>query len=644
MPVQAGLVYCNHYSATSLDCQALLDDFSDWNVDRSGCILQGPLAIAFRGDFLTWEDRENPQPLQHGPYIVTFDGRLDNLKYLASQIGLTPRSSLSDSEIIARLYENAGEAGLHQLIGEFALTLWSGMDQTAIFLRSECGSRPLYYTRFGDRLFWSSDFRHLVLTSGAALTVNGEYVLDYLVSLPAADATPFQGIHAVPPGTILRFRNGHFLPPIRCWQPQRIREIHLPSDSHYQQQLRQLMRDAVQARLRARGTVFAELSGGLDSSSVVLIADEILRQGNASAQELATVSCVYEESADTADERFFINLVEAKRGIKTHCVSEKDQQITLGLDADEFTGVPNPMHCFPGRYPAFAGYMKQLNARVLLTGLGGDNLFWADAEPAPLIADYLWKLRWARANRECQLWSRCTGIPYFQLLFMHALPLVMAGFQPLQCRKPEIPFWISPECRKQVHAKFSDFTCPRQPGVRAKLRFLEILFGLLRTGYINEYRDIYISHPWTYRPLVEFCLALPLSQLLCGGETRFILRQTMRDILPPKILHRRSKGLVSEPLARAIRREWPGVDPLPQWELCRRGLINSEAVLERINSIRIGLAHGAGDLIRMFSLERWFRSLSRIPVRKTTQFGPAVRCQQFLPSGDPLVAAKGRST
>ncbi len=136
-----------------------------------------------------------------------------------------------------------------------------------------------------------------------------------------------------------------------------------------------MIKQAVRVRLRAKPPIFSELSGGLDSSTIVLTADEILREGNQSPQNLQTTSCVYEES-ETCDERGFIRAVDEKRGIDSFLVHERDQKTTLGLDDPPFTGLPSSLRCcFPGRYQTVTAIKQRHNARVLLTGRGGRSPF-----------------------------------------------------------------------------------------------------------------------------------------------------------------------------------------------------------------------------------------------------------------------------
>jgi hypothetical protein len=127
---------------------------------------------------------------------------------------------------------------------------------------------------------------------------------------------------------------------------------------------------------------------------------------------------LYEKSA-TCDESRFIRAVEDKRGIESLLVYEHDQQATLGLDDPQFTGIPNTLHCFPGRYSTVSAMMQSYGARVLLTGRGGDHLFWSETDGAPIVADHLQQGQLLAAHSECLKWSHAASLPYYEVLMNH---------------------------------------------------------------------------------------------------------------------------------------------------------------------------------------------------------------------------------
>jgi asparagine synthase (glutamine-hydrolysing) len=609
------------------DLATLLGEFVARPAETSGEVLDGCLVMAYRGDRITFEEDSEVQPFQHLSYTLTFDGRLDNREELATILGLTRLQEVPDPVIVLKAYVMFGETIFGKLIGEFALSLWCKTTRTLLFARSTCGARPLYYTLTNCTLYWSSDFAHLVRTSGVDLDVNEAYVLEFLLSQPSTKHTPLTKVDVVPANSFIRLENGRVTHRSQLWDPSRLGTLQYRSDAEYEEQCREKLTEAVRVRVRAKPPVFAELSGGLDSSSIVLTADQVLKSENQPTEQLRTLSFVYEES-QTVDERKFIRLVEERRGFATLFVGEKAQRFTLGLENPEFSGLPNPMHCTPGRYSTFATLMKEHKARVLLTGLGGDHLFWSAPEGAPLVADALRTGNLLRAHRESRTWSRAASVPYLQLLISQALPMALgSSYQP-----DEPPKWLGPRARKSIFGRTPELLGEQpkcaSPSRRAQLFSVDNLFRTVGVGYFNEYSDIYVSHPYTHRPLVEFCLGVPLSQFLREGRTRSLMRRALVDLLPPRINRRVSKAGADEAYIRALQRECPSNSDVRKWSVCDRGFVDSMLFAHSLDRMRLGIQEISGYLMRVISMERWLRSLARVHAETAAARPGAVRARQ----------------
>ncbi len=425
MKLQFGLLYRDEQVANREDLATLLGDYAAWHAETSGQFYDGPLVMGYRGDKITWEEDTETQPFTLGPYTLTFDGRLDNRVDVAAKIGIAADRNLSDPLLILRAYVKYGDPLMSELIGEFALVLWHSDTRTLTFARSVEGSRSLYFVLNENRILWSSDLAHLLRVSAVDRTVDRDYLVDFLVSDPPSTSTPFLAARAIRPGTVCRFVDNRFVYATQLWTPADISPSKDKPDSEYERLLRDQITDAVRVRLRTKRPVFAELSGGLDSSTIVLIGDEILRDEHRDPDDLMTLSTVYDQSS-TCDERYFISLVEHKRGLPTIYVQEHEQNITCALTNITFTGLPNAFDTTPGRFPCFADHMRLRDARVLLTGVGGDHIFRSTAYPESLVADLLCGGHLAQAHRCGKAWSRFSGVPYFSLVMMQALRLALS--------------------------------------------------------------------------------------------------------------------------------------------------------------------------------------------------------------------------
>lgn len=636
MRLQLGSLHLDGRPASQDDWSALLGRFAWKAAETSGELVDGPLVMAYRGDRITVEEEYETQPLRWGPYMLTWDGRLDNREELADRVGLNHIETVPDPVIVLKAYEIVGDRLFADLIGEFALVLWCSKTKSLRFARSTCGARTLYYVIGADTLTWSSDFAHLVGITGVDLVVNDTYAIEYLASQPDGKSTPLAKVLAIPPNRVVQFEDGRLKHTCELWNPARISPLHYRTDGEYEEHLREVVKEAVRVRLRAKDPVFSELSGGLDSSTIVLTADQILRSQGLPPSTLQTVSCVYEQSK-TCDEQPFIESVAEKRGVESHLVHEQDQKITLGLDDPQFTGLPNALHCFPGRYPKTAAIMRSCDARVLLTGRGGDHLFWSEADGTTIVADQIRQGNIFKAHSECLAWSQVASAPYYELFINRAFPLALESIFPRRSRYqcPIVPHWLHSKYKGQIHSIIPDFAGYSNwrgaPSKRAQVVFLEHMFRYLGSGFLQEYDELYFSHPYSHRPLVEFCMATPISQFLRHGQSRSLMRRAFQDLLPAKTARRASKGLLDEGFTRALQREWASVLATLQWQICEREYVSFKSLMESLNQVRLGILDLTGPLLRLFSLERWLRSLRNVRTGKTfEQVRPSFDTGLFL--------------
>ncbi|MEA2489647.1 MAG: hypothetical protein QOH21_1439, partial [Acidobacteriota bacterium] len=270
-----------------------------------------------------------PQCVTDQGLQVSFDGRIDNRKNLISELSLSPHAS--DEEIIATAYTRTGANPLfmRMLFGDFAAAIWDASRNRLLLARDCFGVAPLYYHRTPGGLAWSSNLGALINTSGCSREPDPHFVAGFLSFASRGDVSPFKAIAIVPPASVAHAD----LEGIRVqkyWSLDPERELQMKSDADYEAQFASLFRDAVRERLRSDGPVFCELSGGLDSSSIAGVADEICRQQFLAADAVQTISHIYDEVAPF-DDRPYIAMMETYLGRPSHHIEEKDAPLLASI-------------------------------------------------------------------------------------------------------------------------------------------------------------------------------------------------------------------------------------------------------------------------------------------------------------------------
>jgi asparagine synthase (glutamine-hydrolysing) len=584
--------------------------------DGGGQALSGSTGMLYRAFHTTKESRYEQQPLvSRSGEILTWDGRLDNRSELAVQLDMSVNATLTDVAIVAACYQKWGTEFLTHLIGDYAIALWDPNLRVLLFARDPIGTRPLFYQSDGKRVLWSSEISALVSLLGSGVDLDEEYVASFLVSEADPTRSPYKGIFPVPPGNIVLLRNKHFQVR-RFWSPDPNRTIRYGSDCDYEDHFRQLFREAVRCRLRADRPVWAQLSGGLDSSSIVCVADDILGNSEAEARSLETVSYVFDESS-TCDERVFISSVEERRGRPGFHIREDDYPAFSFLPNDSLPSIPNPVDCFAARFRRLGDLMREKGARILLNGIGGDNLLLCGGAPTEL-ADLLKQRALTQLHNRTLTWARTWRGNYFKVLWEAALwPLFPRWIRSRWGPNRKVPFWLDRKFvqRTNLHECSlgpSDACRSNLPSSRGQLTSVLYAIWTVSAGYYRDRECIEDRYPFLHLPLVEFCMAIPWDQKRRPGEPRSLHRRALRNLLPATIVQRKDKRSHDEAVYRALAREWPRLDRmLADARVCEHGFASATALREALVRAKHGVCIDLNALVKTICLEFWLRSLER---------------------------------
>lgn len=634
-----------NFSEGHLDDEVLVrlgQELQPYGPDGGADVRVGSAAMIYRAFHTNLESRSERQPVvQHG-CVVSWDGRLDNREELIALLRDELRGDYSDSAIVMTAYEKWGSDFLGRIIGDFALSLWDSNSRTLFLARDPVGARQLFYQVDGERLIWSSRLEALLVLPDMTLAINDEYIAGYLTNRPAPELTPYKNIHSVPPGSFISAQKGkiHLQ---RFWSLDPGREIRYGSDREYEEHFRQLFSEAVRVRLRVDGPVWADLSGGLDSSSIVCMADQVLGNEQVQAHRLETVSAVFDRSP-SADERRFISLVEQKRGRVGHHFLESEYPLFAESTSEGSRVIPNPLEMWAAYHKGVRRAMRTDGARVGLCGIGGDELITAAPDPAPELCDLLVQCKLRDLHQRLQVWSLALKKPYLEVLWNHTVVHLMPRpLRRLYKRSERAKQLTLLEAEFVKRLNLDDRLLPaedvfgfRLPSARGQSIAFSSVTGVISSGYLFAWDPIEITYPFTHRPLVEFLQAIPPTQWIRPGETRSLMRRALRDHLPPKIARRKGKGTPAEATLRAVAREWPRLRMLFEDALvCAAGYVNAQALKTLIEQPNFERNPERLALIRLGFLELWLRdremrtSKYAAPVRLLSSTGNARVAQAY---------------
>jgi len=610
-PVSAivGLYNTDGRPVNTGDVSRMLDSLAHRGPDGAGIWNEGLIGLGHRMLWTTPESLQEKQPLvsRSGDIIITADARIDNRAELITTLRLQnrPADEITDSQLIMAAYEKWGDACPKELLGDFAFVIWDRKKQVLFCARDPFGIKPFYYHEQPNRFFsFASEIKALFSLPEVPRQLNEVRIADYLASMPEDKVITFyQKIFRLPPAHTLTVAcQGTKL--TEYWSLDPGRDLRFNSNEEYGEAFLEIFKEAVKARLRSAFPVGFALSGGLDSSSIVGIAQKFGVGNN--HPPLLTFSAVFDE-VPQCDERPFMNLVLGRGGVEPHFVHPDRLSALTDIDRvlwhqDQPMFIRN-MSLLTATY----GAAQRQGVRVMLDGEDGDTVVsHGDGYLIELARAEKWAAFCSESNSLYQHFKHYASSPMYWVRkygFTHLTALARAGqwgafvrgakgiskHFDLSCRelfvnqglKPLAPEPVRSAWRilrgrhlnrqnngSLVNPSFAQRTGLAERASAASARYTPVntlreahwlgLTGGITSCIAEEDNKaaaafgIEKRHPFWDRRLVEFCLALPPDQKLHQGWPRWVMRQAMKDILPDEIRWRVGKSNLGPNFIRSL--------------------------------------------------------------------------------------------
>ena len=224
----------------------------------------------------TPESVNTPLVCQDDRYVLAASCRLDNRDALAQTLGLAP--DRSDHAYILAAYRQFGDACCTYLLGDFSFVVWDKHEQRLFMAKDPLGIRPLFYLKTESLFVFSTAINGIKALFDRPLPLNHTYLAHELKNYPApVELTFFTDIYRLKPAHCCTFSRADGLQPERrYWDLQPIDLSHLRTDADRLAELRRLFAEAVRCRVRTTRPVGSQLSGGMDSSAITVLAARLL--------------------------------------------------------------------------------------------------------------------------------------------------------------------------------------------------------------------------------------------------------------------------------------------------------------------------------------------------------------------------------
>jgi asparagine synthase (glutamine-hydrolysing) len=502
------------------------------------------------------EDSFDRQPLSAaGVTSLVADVRLDNREQLAAELGLSAQSTvvMADSDMLLAAWQHWGEQCVDHLSGAFSFAVWNEQEQHLFLARDHTGERPLFYASSANCFAFASMPKGLHPLPFAGAEVDEDYVARYLTlaQIPI-EQTIFRNIRRLPPGCALSVhREKRKL--WRHWRTDQLQDLRLATPEEYLDCFRERFDRAVRVRLRTRGGVGAQLSGGLDSGAVAATAAGLL---GAEARELTCFTAVPRpDFAGLGSKTHFDN--EGAAAAEVAALYPNMRHVLVESSATSFLDIldyNNNLYDHPCFGPSNEVWSNAILDRarasgitVLLNGSSGNSTLSYEGMPA--LSTWFRSGHWgtlARVARQLASTRNSSKRSILRHAVWPSLPFWLRRMTDPHMRGFSLDYSIlHPEIAQRLdleRAAFHDLN-RNSPDGRTMLRTL-LEYGdaadttvASQGGWQLDYRD-----PTYDRSIIEFCLTVPLEEFLRGGQLRSLARRAMVGRLPPSTLQRTRRG------------------------------------------------------------------------------------------------------
>jgi asparagine synthase (glutamine-hydrolysing) len=583
--------------------------------DGGDIYINGSIGMTYSAFHTTPESRLERQPyVTDWGDVITWDGRLDNRDDLIRQLSEEPTANRTDVSIIAAAFRRWGTDCFRRIIGDWAVSIWTPLERRLLLACDYMCIRHIFYYLKKDSIWWSTDLTPLVRLSGSKFHVDDDYIAGYFANDPDAYRTAFREIRQVPPGQIVSVCNAKLVVE-RFWHFTPKSRIRYKTDADYEEHFRYVFRQSVRRRLRSDSPILAELSGGLDSSSIVCMADDILAKEGAPTPRVDTLS-YYDKSEPNGDDWIYFHKIEKKRGRAGVHIDLSGYGDSASFEYPRFCAQPGYLGAGRNIEAERAGAVRRRGTRATLSGIGGDEFLGGVPNPTAHLADLIVQLRFVSLAKQLTAWSLAKRRPWIWLLWEAALDLVPPSLGQYLVREARVEPWIEKEFSKRANIAVRQIDVDEHfglwlPSRRAYIGGLFLMANKMAKLMPAALMLEEARYPYLDQDVIEFILSIPADQLLRPGERRSLMRRALAETVPQEVLSRRTKQLGARTPILALERNWQELQTAFRSPFTSQlGYMNRNSFSVILHDALNGKPVHLVKMLRAVSLEFWLRDLT----------------------------------
>ncbi len=568
---------------------------------------------------------------------VVLNGEIYNYQELRAE--LTKRghtfNGASDSEVLPHLYEEYGKDMVNHLNGMFAFAVWDSRRRRLFIARDYFGEKPLYWGVFDQTLLFASEPKALLAHPAVHPSLNLDALRQYLsFDYVPSPLSIYSGINKLPAAHTLTLEDGS-IETAPYWRLSNQTKQPVPTEAEAAERLAELLADSVRMRLVSDVPLGVLLSGGVDSSAVTALAVR------ASSEPVKTFSISFAESS--FDESSYARRVAKFLGTDHH-----EERLSANLAANlvgEIGSWMDEPFSDPSLVPTYLlSRFTRKHVTVALGGDGGDELFagypmylghrWAEIYARipslfkhgliePLIR--LLPVKTKNLSFDYKALRFITGAKYDIVARHHVWFGSFTPEEQVQLLTRDVQEAsdgdVYREARQLLNECESDDIVERMQHLDTKLYLAEDI--LTKVDRASMAVSLEVRAPFLDRRVAEFAASLPANYKLHGNKTKYVLKQAVKDLVPPFVTRRGKKGF-GVPVAEWLKGKLRPLarDLLSPERVKRAGVFDPDYVSRLQDEHERGVANHRKLLWTLLMFELWHESFIETPRRIETSVFP----------------------
>lgn len=561
------------------------------------------------------------QPMFFNNCVIVFNGEIYN--YIELREDLVKKGhhfvTTSDTEVLLHLYAEYGDGFVNSLNGMFAFIIFDKTENRLLVARDHFGIKPLYWYHDQNKIVFGSEIKALLAHPEIVADPDDNNLCEYLTfQFILGEGTMFKNISKVLPGHYITIDiDTWHIDEIKYWIPNfNIDQFH--TEEYFIAELQKILDETISQQLRSDVPVGTYLSGGLDSSLVTIMTSKFL------GKSFKTFSGAFNEGPEF-NELEYARIAASAANAELFEIFPSEQEF-IDVLPKLIYHLDEPV-AGPGLFPQYiVSKFASQHVKVILGGQGGDEIFGGYARYMVAYLEQAIKGAINETNEEAEhIVSLASILPNLPSLKQY-VPMLKSfwkddAFEPMDRRyynllnrmgstasflHPDLKLKCSDEI---IFNKFSVyFNDPDTSSYFNKMTHFDMqgsLPGLLQVeDRVSMSVSIESRVPLLDRRIVDLISRMPAGMKFKGGEMKYLLKKTVKNIMPEKIMERKDKMGFPVPLhlwSKNKSKEFI-MDILLSKKAKERNIINTNHVEKLINSEQ-PFSRGLWGIL---SLELWY--------------------------------------